>query len=145
MPTVNGLYKQPYCLALGAGTALLLSLTGGMALAANADPAFTLQAKPSICVSYNNDEPCTMALELSWKGPLKPELCVHELMRSPALQCWQNSVVGSLTLNFANTADVHYLLDEAATNFNLATTTVKVINRDLRSSRTRRRHIWSIF
>lgn len=125
---------------------LASALTGSRAFAAEPDATYSLEVRPSICVSYNSDEPCTMALRVSWQGPTSPEVCLQELMRDPLLQCWQNSNSGSLELNFANTSDVQYQLQQgsAVTTGPLAEADVKVINRDLRNSRKRRRHVWSI-
>ncbi|MES2603689.1 MAG: DUF3019 domain-containing protein [Pseudomonadota bacterium] len=111
-----------------------------------ASAAYSLQVRPSICVSYNSDEPCTMALRVSWQGPPSAEVCLHELMRDPLLQCWQNSANGNLELNFANSGDVQYQLQQgnAVPANPVAVADVKVINRDLRNSRKRRRHVWSI-
>lgn len=124
------------------------SLMSGMVLAADSSTAgaYSMQVRPSICVSYNSDEPCTMALRVSWQGPSAAEVCLHELMRDPLLQCWQNSNNGNLDLNFANTGDVQYQLQQGsvATANPVAAADVKVINRDLRNSRKRRRHVWSI-
>lgn len=126
--------------------ALVSVLTGSHTFAAETATSYSLQVRPSICVSYNSDEPCTMDLRLSWQGPASPEICLQELLRDPLLQCWQNSNSGSLELNFANTGDVQYQLQHGnvASAAPLAEAGVKVINRDLRNSRKRRRHVWSI-
>lgn len=124
--------------------AILLWQTCQPVLAAGDESAYALHARPSVCVSYNSDEPCTMSLELDWSGPLLPGLCLREQQREQALQCWRNATRGKLDIDFANTADVLYLLQNPATSDSLADTSVKVINRDLRSSRMRRRHVWSI-
>ena len=114
------------------------------ALGATEPDGYVLRVRPSICVSYNSDEPCRMALQLSWQGPARAELCLRELLRDPLLQCWQNSQAGSMDIEFANTVDVSYQLEDGVTNGALADSSVKVINRDLRTSRKRRRHVWSI-
>lgn len=105
---------------------------------------YVLEVQPSICVSYNADEPCTMAMQVSWQGPEAPEVCLRELLRDPLLECWRNASAGNTELTFVNAADVQYLLQDSASNNSLAVTDVKVINRDLRNSRKRRRHVWSI-
>ena len=106
--------------------------------------AYVLRVRPSICVSYNSDEPCRMDLQLSWQGPARAELCLRELLRDPLLQCWQNTAGGILDIEFANTVDVSYQLEDNLTSNTLAASSVKVINRDLRTARKRRRHVWSI-
>jgi Protein of unknown function (DUF3019) len=135
--------------SVSVGWALVLAgaLLATADLTAAADAAYVLQVRPSICVSYNSDEPCTMTVRARWEGPTSAAICLHELLREPWLQCWQNSSTGSMELPFANTGDVQYQLQDASTtaaSSALATAAVKVINRDLRSARKRRRHVWSI-
>ncbi|MES2624131.1 MAG: DUF3019 domain-containing protein [Pseudomonadota bacterium] len=103
-----------------------------------------LRIRPSICVSYDSTQPCTMAMEVSWEGQAMADVCLRGVMISPMLACWKNARDGNITLDYANTADMVYQLVEEATQGLLAEAEVKVINRDLRSSRKRRRHVWSI-
>lgn len=111
--------------------------------AENSGTGYVLEVQPSICVSYNSEEPCTMAMQVSWQGPGAPEVCLRELMSDPLLQCWQNSSAGHTELSFSNEADAQYQLQDGAA-IPLVIADVKVINRDLRNSRKRRRHVWSI-
>ena len=85
-----------------------------------------------------------MDLQVNWEGPARGELCLRELMRDPLLQCWLNTESGNVDIKFADTVDVLYQLQDSATQGALAETPVTVINRDLRNSRKRRRHVWSI-
>jgi hypothetical protein len=105
---------------------------------------YVLAVQPSICVSYNSEEPCTMSMQVSWRGPGTAEICLRELLRDPTLQCWQNATNGSIELSFVNAEDVQYQLHDSASDGPVAVADVKVINRDLRNSRKRRRHVWSI-
>ncbi len=130
---------------------LLVTVCSGMLLASaplqaaeEVTNAYVLRVRPSICVSYNSDEPCRMALQVSWQGPARAELCLRELLRDPLLQCWQNTGAGVLDIEFANTTDVSYQLEDNLTSNALVESSVKVINRDLRTARKRRRHVWSI-
>jgi hypothetical protein len=110
----------------------------------SAHTGYVLEVQPSICVSYDSEEPCTMAMQVSWQGTGAPEVCPRELLTDPLLQCWQNTTTGSIELMFVNAADVRYQLQDTASGDPLAVADVKVINRDLRNSRKRRRHVWSI-
>lgn len=123
---------------------MLLATTVPLQAAEAAADGYVLRVRPSICVSYNSEEPCRMELQVSWQGPARTELCLRELMRDPLLQCWQNAGTGRLDIEFANNADVSYQLEDGLTSGGLAQSSVKVINRDLRTSRKRRRHVWSI-
>lgn len=126
----------------GLGSIPLLCVSATYA-ADNSTTGYVLEVQPSICVSYNSEEPCTMAMQVSWQGTGAAEVCLRELMRDPLLQCWQNASTGSTELTFVNAADVQYQLQDGA-QAALVTADVKVINRDLRNSRKRRRHVWSI-
>jgi hypothetical protein len=110
---------------------------------------YTLEANPSVCISYDREQPCIMPLRLRWQGPASNELCLQELLheplkKAPFLQCWQQQQRGEMDLQFSNTTDVDYQLQEQTADTTVAATSVKVINRDLRNSRKRRRHVWSI-
>ena len=107
-------------------------------------PDYTLSVRPSICVSYNSEEPCEMSMEVSWEGTVPNDVCIREAMLTPMLRCWENSNGGSVAIDYSNTVDVRYQLVEEDSLGVLAETEVKVINRDLRVSRKRRRHVWSI-
>ena len=120
----------------------LLPATGGLA-SDNAEAGFRLSVRPSICVSYDGAVPCTMAMEVSWEGNRAVDVCLHAAADDP-LHCWQASRSGRVELTHADTVDVLYQLIEQEGQAVLAEAEIKVINRDLRSSRKRRRHVWSI-
>ncbi len=123
--------------------AALLAIPTGQASEERA-PGYTLSVRPSICVSYNSDEPCEMSMQVSWEGAAAADVCLRDAMLTPMLQCWQDTDRGSATIAYANTVDVRYQLVEEVSLGVLAEADVKVINRDLRDSRKRRRHVWSI-
>jgi hypothetical protein len=70
-------------------------------------------------------------------------VCLRETGEDAALHCWEAARGGSVALSYSNTQDMTYQL-VALDGRLLATCDIKVINRDLRSSRSRRRHVWSI-
>jgi hypothetical protein len=129
--------------AVAALAAFVLAIPAGQASEERA-PGYKLLVRPSICVSYNSDEPCTMSMQVSWEGDAAADVCLRDAMLTPMLQCWQDSTRGSATIPYANTVDVRYQLVEESSLGVLAEADVKVINRDLRDSRKRRRHVWSI-
>lgn len=129
----------------GALAALLLvagSLTTTHAGAA--DPDFELKVRPSICVSYDSASPCVMSMQLSWASPRIADVCLREAQREAPLRCWDDALGGQHEIQYADTVDSRYWLVDANTQLVLAETEVVVINRDLRDSRKRRRHVWSI-
>ena len=105
---------------------------------------YSLSVRPSICVSYNSDEPCTMAVQAEWQSNDPADVCLRDAQVAPPLRCWEDSNSGSAALEYSSTVDGLYQLIEEASLGVLAETEIKVINRDLRSSRKRRRHVWSI-
>lgn len=107
-------------------------------------PAYKLTVRPSICVSYDSAAPCTMSMQVSWEGAAPADVCLRDTIDTPMLHCWQDTRRGSTTIDYANTVDVLYQLVEESSQGVLAEAEVKVINRDLRDSRKRRRHVWSI-
>ena len=121
----------------------LLPMQKGLA-GESAEPDFHLSARPSICVSYDSSAPCTMALELRWQGDATTDVCLREAGADQALRCWESGRAGRLELEYANTENVLYQLVAAGDLSILAEAEIKIINRDLRSSRQRRRHVWSI-
>jgi hypothetical protein len=84
-----------------------------------------------------------MAMTVSWTAPQDSAVCLREADESEALHCWDAARSGSVELSYSNTEDVTYQL-VALDGTLLATCEIKVINRDMRSSRSRRRHVWSI-
>jgi hypothetical protein len=129
-------------LLLAALPAALLAFPGK---ASESDaPEFRLFVRPSICVSYDSEEPCTMSMEVRWEGEAPADVCLRDAEAPPMLHCWQDSARGRVEIDYANTIDVRYQLVEEGSLGVLAEAEVKVINRDLRDSRKRRRHVWSI-
>ena len=123
------------------GTLALLSATGVLAQDAG---EFHLQVRPSICVSYDNEAPCRMSMQVSWQANMTRDVCLLQTGREDALACCDNAREGSTEVQYADTNDVQYQLVDAKSRGILAEADVVVINRDLRSSRKRRRHVWSI-
>jgi len=108
------------------------------------DNHVVLHIRPSICVSYDSEAPCIMTMLISWEAGKALDGCLFETRSDVALQCWTLARSGAKELEYANTVDVVYQLRDQHDNKVLAEGDIAVINRDLRSSRKRRRHVWSI-
>lgn len=119
----------------------LLAATG---VVAQDSAEFRLQVRPSICVSYDNEAPCRMSMQVSWQASVASDVCLLQAQREDALACWDNAREGSTEVQYADTNDVQYRLVDAKSRAVLAEADIVVINRDLRASRKRRRHVWSI-
>jgi hypothetical protein len=127
-------------------TVIAGGLSASLAAGASENPPgdFRLVVRPSICVSYDSEAPCEMAMQISWEGMRPADVCLKESMREPDIFCWQNARTGSVDVAYSDTSDVLYQLVEESSSFVLAEAEVIIINRDLRSARKRRRHVWSI-
>ncbi len=121
-----------------------LAMLATSAVSAQEPGQYRLQVRPSICVSYDNEAPCRMSMQVSWQGTITADVCLLQSQREDELACWDNAREGSTEVQYADTSDVQYLLVDARSRAVLAEADVVVINRDLRASRKRRRHVWSI-
>jgi hypothetical protein len=147
MPQRRGIITQPLASAHRLLTVAFACLISTPLLAAEADAQdanYQLESRPSVCISYDREQPCAMALHLEWQGPLTNEACLTAQAQEGPLQCWNQQQRGEADIAFASAADINYFLQDVAQQATLASTTVKVINRDLRNSRKRRRHVWSL-
>lgn len=126
-----------------------LLLLAGLCLAASAgaraqEATYSLQVRPSICVSYDNEVPCRMSMQVSWEATVTGDVCLLQAEQADPLACWDHARSGTAEVQYADTNDVQYRLVDARSREVLAEADVVVINRDLRASRKRRRHVWSI-
>lgn len=122
----------------------LLPVTIAPALGAEADDLYELAIRPSICVSYAGDEACTMLLRISWRGASRQAVCLKTAQDDIVITCWNGELAGETEQPFDNTGNVVYQLVSMQNSRVLAEAEVQVISRDLRDSRRRRRHVWSI-
>ncbi len=113
--------------------------------AAAASDNYELTIRPSICVTFDSEAPCTMMLNISWAGGSGDAVCLTTATEEAYIQCWNNAVTGNLELPWEYSSNVVYQLVSMQNNQLLASAEVQVISRDLRDSRRRRRHVWSIF
>jgi len=131
--------------AIALACVLACSLLHEGAYASDTPPTgYNLVVKPSICVSYDSEMPCKMAMQVSWEGRTEADICLREMMQEPQIHCWENASRGSVDIRYPDTADLVYQLVEESSSAVLAEAQVRIINRDLRSARKRRRHVWSI-
>jgi hypothetical protein len=112
--------------------------------AATGDDNYELLIRPSICVSFDNEEPCIMMLAISWAGGSGEPVCLNTATDASYITCWNDSFTGETEQPYENSGNVVYQLVSMQNNRILADAEVQVISRDLRDSRRRRRHVWSI-
>jgi len=106
-------------------------------------PVYSLQAMPTICVTRDSEEVCTMQLEIRWRGPTTNTVCLHGADSNVPLRCWQDKDEGQVNLAFRSANDVTLQL-LSADGLVLRQVSISVVSRDVRDTRRRRRHVWSI-
>ena len=136
--------KSFLCLAALVLSSLCLSALIPTAYGAAADDNYELNIRPSICVSYDSEEPCVMMLSISWAGGTGEPVCLKTAAEPAFITCWSNQVAGETEQPYENSTNVVYQLVSMQNSRVLADAEVQVISRDLRDSRRRRRHVWSI-
>ena len=105
--------------------------------------SYSLTASPLVCVTLGGDTPCEMSLDLAWTAAAADDLCLVLLNTGTVLECWKQARQGRHTLEYTSLQNVALqLIDEEAQV--LDEVEIKVVSRDLRESRRRRRHVWSI-
>lgn len=134
-------FREPASLS-----ALVFALLAFTADVCAAQPAFDyeLNIRPSICVSYDSTAPCAMLLKIDWTGDSRQAVCLKQADEDATLTCWNNVLAGNTEVPYEDTEDLEYQLVSMQNNAVLAEAEVRVISRDLRDSRRRRRHVWSI-
>ena len=123
---------------------LCLPTDGRRTDAAEPGAGFDLQVKPQVCVTLDADSPCTMQLQVSWSADTASDVCLRLAQTSAMLECWQQASSGSFDMDFARQTDAVFQLLDADSEAVLQEAGVSVVSRDLRDTRRRRRHVWSL-
>lgn len=105
----------------------------------------TLQAQPRICVVPAGEQSCSMQLQVSWTSASLRDVCLHLNGQSQSLQCWQAQDAGEFSIALEQTDNILIQLLDAQNLGVLSELGIPVIKRDLRDTRRRRRHAWSVF
>jgi len=126
---------------------LLLAMvlpSGQSQVASAADSGYALQVRPRVCVTLASDSLCAMELEVSWSAPVLADVCLKIREEDAPLQCWQQRRSGGFAVALARDSNAMLQLLDAALETVLNEVEIAVVSRDLRDSRRRRRHAWSI-
>lgn len=121
---------------------VLMTLTLPAALA---DENVALSAQPRLCVIAPGDQLCSLQLRLSWSADRDRDVCLRLSEQTEFLHCWQAQQQGEYTVELAHDDNITVQLQDAQTGRILGQLDIPVIKRDLRDTRRRRRHAWSIF
>ena len=105
---------------------------------------YELHVRPRICVLLGGETSCAMQLAVSWSAPAVTDVCLKLAHADSVLQCWQQQRVGTLEIELQRGSNTIVQLLDASSNLVLSEAEVTIVSRDLRDSRRRRRHVWSI-
>ncbi|TFH74607.1 DUF3019 domain-containing protein [Gammaproteobacteria bacterium LSUCC0112] len=105
----------------------------------------TLHAQPRICVVPADKQRCSLQLKVAWTSATPRHVCLQLHGQSATLQCWQAQQSGDFSMMLAQTENILIQLLDAQTLEVLSDIDIPVIKRDLRDTRRRRRHAWSVF
>lgn len=124
---------------------LTVALPNGPAQVVDAaDSAYALHVRPRVCVTLASDSLCAMELEVTWSAPVLADVCLKIREEDAALQCWQQQRTGEFAVALERDSNAMLQLLDASLETVLNEVEIAVVNRDLRDSRRRRRHVWSI-
>lgn len=113
-------------------------------IAANEPDEVELRVRPLVCVTLASDSDCEMALRVSWSTPAASDVCVRLEDGETMLRCWQQRRAGEFEMTLQRRDNAIVQLLDSETSVVLDQAEVTVVSRDLRDSRRRRRHVWSI-
>lgn len=126
---------------------LLLSCVlpgGGRWAATAATDDYALHVQPRVCVVVANEATCAMQLTVSWTAPATTDVCVKLAHADNTLRCWQQQRLGNVEFELQRSSNTIVQLLDASSNQVLTETEITIVSRELRDSRRRRRHVWSI-
>lgn len=85
-----------------------------------------------------------MQLEVTWSAPEATDVCLKLAHATDLLRCWQSQRTGAYAVQVENSSNTVVQLLDANSSVVLSEAEVTLVSRDLRDSRRRRRHVWSI-
>ena len=112
--------------------------------AANSDGEIQMQVRPRLCVLAPGESLCTMQFAVTWTASIATDVCLKIAGEIAPLQCWEAQRAGQFELSLARRATTVVELRDANSDVLLLEEQIPIISRDLRDTRTRRRHVWSI-
>lgn len=112
--------------------------------AATQDVEYELQVKPRVCITLDSNSACAMQLIVSWSAPVSMDICLKLEDDDAMLGCWKQQREGEFELELSRMNNAVVQLLDPVSNVVLNEAEVTIVSRDLRDSRRRRRHVWSI-
>jgi hypothetical protein len=121
----------------------LLVYSPSQALAVSED-AVTLRVLPKLCVKPMGDRMCAMQMTMTWIAVLEMDVCLKFKEDAELLHCWQAQRQGEISIAVEREGNITVQLLNHQSREVLIELQINVIERDLRETRRRRRHVWSI-
>lgn len=134
------------CRTVGLPIACLLALFPWQfaEAATGAGENLTLEVRPRVCVRLASEETCAMHLQIRWQAEHERDVCLRFAGDENSLQCWQAQRQGVWEMSFERDNNTTVQLVDPVSEAVLLESLIPVISRDLRDTRRRRRHVWSI-
>lgn len=114
------------------------------AAATAAGESLSLEVRPRVCVRLSGEEMCAMHLLIRWKAERERDVCLRFAGEETSLQCWQAQRQGVWEMSLERENNTTVQLLDPDSEAVLLESLIPVISRDLRDTRRRRRHVWSI-
>lgn len=130
--------------AVGVALGLCFLLATAAPQAASPTDGFAMQVRPRLCVLSPGDTLCVMEFSVTWSAPIATDVCLRIAGELMPLQCWQQRRDGAFEMQVARGESTLVQLRDANSDALLLEEQIPIISRDLRDTRTRRRHAWSI-
>lgn len=126
------------------GTAMCFVFAATTLHAASTAGGFAMQVRPRLCVLTPGESVCVMQFSVTWSAPAATDVCLTLAGDLIPLQCWQSQRDGEFEMRVERRDSTLVQLRDANNDALLLEEQIPIISRDLRDTRTRRRHAWSI-
>ncbi len=123
---------------------LVLILAGTPLYAASPPSGFAMQVRPRLCVLSPGESVCVMQFSVIWSATTATDVCLTFAGELEALRCWQQEREGEFEMKVERRQSALVQLREANSDTLLLEEHIPIISRDMRDTRSRRRHAWSI-
>lgn len=106
--------------------------------------AWTLWAKPRICVLPSEHLICKMETDIIWTSKKEDNICLLSSKDNAVLHCWSNASGGQIAQTINSDKQITYWLTHEGEDKVLIKTMIRIIRFPQKRIRRRRRHVWSL-
>lgn len=140
----NSASAHTVLLTVGAAMTMCFVFAASTLQAASPAGGFAMQVRPRLCVLMPGESVCVMQFSVTWSAPAATDVCLTLAGELAPLQCWQAQRDGEFEMRVERRDSTLVQLRDANNDALLLEEQIPIISRDLRETRTRRRHAWSI-